>query len=171
MRDSGLDPNYVVLVLSAHSLVLTGCKFFLGVTYDKFGLRTTVNMCTITAVIVMISLTLITDTYAGKIFAMIYGVLSSLALPLQTIMLPIYAGDLFGQKSFNKILGIFVSVNTAGYAVGAPMINFIFDLCKSYNPGFIICAVLMVGIIVAMQFLISAAHRYQKESEKSEVTR
>lgn len=98
----------------------------------------------------MILLTLITNSVAGKIFAMIYGIFSSLALPLETIMLPIYAGDLFGQKSFNKILGIFVSVNSAGYAVGAPMINLIFDKCGSYNPGFVLCAVLMIGIMVAM---------------------
>ncbi len=167
MRDSGLDPAYVGIVLSMQSLVLTGFKFLLGIAYDKFGLRTTVNICTVTAFVVMILLALITDSIIGKIFAMIYGIFASLALPLETIMLPIYAGELFGQRSFNKILGIFVSVNTAGYAVGAPVINFIFDKCGSYNPGFILGAILMVGVIIAMQFIISAAHRYQKEAEKT----
>ena len=80
-------------------------------------------------------------------------------------MLPIYAGDFFGQKSFNKILGIFVSVNVTGYAVGALMINFIFDKCGSYNPGFILCTIFMIAIIIALQFIISTAHRYQKEAE------
>ncbi len=168
MKDAGLDPAYVGTVLSIHSLVLAGFKFLTGFIYDKFGLRTTVNICSVTAVIVMVLLALITDSFIGKIFALIYGIFSSLALPLETIMLPIYAGDLFGQKSFNKILGIFVSVNTAGYAVGAPMINFIFDKFGSYNPGFILCAFLMIGIIIAMQFIISKAHRYQKKAEESE---
>lgn len=167
MKDSGISPAYVGTVLSIHSLVLAGFKFTTGIIYDKFGLRTTVNICSVTAVIVMIFLCMITDSFAGKIFAMIYGVFSSLALPLETIMLPIYAGDLFGQKSFNKILGIFVSVNTAGYAVGAPMINLIFDKFGSYNPGFILCAVIMVGIIVVMQFVISTAHRYQKKAQEN----
>lgn len=167
MRDAGLDPAYVGTVLSAHSLVLAGFKFIVGFLYDRLGLRTTVNICTVTALIVMILLTMITDSFAGKIFAMIYGVFSSLALPLETIMLPIYAGDLFGQKSFNKILGLFVSVNTAGYAVGAPMINFIFDKFGSYNPGFILCAFLMLGIIIVMQFLITASRRYQKAAEEA----
>ncbi|MBR3933799.1 MAG: MFS transporter, partial [Clostridia bacterium] len=127
MRDAKLDPEYVSMVLSIHSLTLAGFKFLTGFLYDRFGLRTTTNICSFTAVIVMILLAMVTNTLAGKIFAMIYGIFSSLALPLETIMLPIYAGDLFGQKSFNKILGIFVSVNTAGYAVGAPIINIIFD--------------------------------------------
>ncbi|MBQ6894325.1 MAG: hypothetical protein IJN40_02390 [Clostridia bacterium] len=83
-------------------------------------------------------------------------------------MIPIYAGDLFGQKSFNKILGIFVSVNTADYAVGTPMINLVFDKFGTYNPGFILCAVLMIGIIIAMQFIISRAHFYQKKAQENE---
>ncbi len=165
MKDCGLDPAYVGTVLSIHSLVLAGFKFLTGFMYDKFGLRTTVNICSFTAVIVMVLLSMITDSLVGKIFAFIYGIFSSLALPLETILLPIYAGDLFGQRSFNKILGIFVSVNTAGYAVGAPMINIIFDKFGSYNPGFILCAVLMTGIIISMQFIISTAHSYQKKAE------
>ena len=165
MKDTGLDPAFVGRVLSVHSLALAGFKFLIGVIYDRFGLRTTINICSITAVIVMISLMLITDSFVGKVFAFIYGIFSSLALPLETIVLPIYAGDLFGQKSFNKILGLFVSVNTAGYAVGAPMINLIFDRFGSYNPGFAFCAVLMVGIIIVMQFVISTGHRLQKKIE------
>ncbi len=167
MKDTGLDPAYVGTVLSIHSLVLAGFKFLTGFMYDKFGLRTTVNVCSVTAVIVMLLLSMLTNSLIGKIFAMIYGIFSSLALPLETIMLPIYAGDLFGQKSFNKILGIFVSVNTAGYAVGAPMINLIFDKFGTYNPGFILCAVLMIGIIIAMQFIISRAHFYQKKAQEN----
>lgn len=167
MKDAGLDPSFVGTVLSIHSLVLAGFKFLTGFIYDRFGLRTTINICSVTAVIVMILLALITDSFVGKIFALIYGIFSSLALPLETIVLPIYAGDLFGQKSFNKILGLFVSVNTAGYAVGAPMINFIFDKFGSYNPGFILCAFVMVGIIIVMQFVISTAHKHQKRIEES----
>ena len=162
MRDAKLDPEYVSMVLSIHSLTLAGFKFLTGFLYDRFGLRATTNICSFTAVIVMILLAMVTNTLAGKIFAMIYGIFSSLALPLETIMLPIYAGDLFGQKSFNKILGIFVSVNTAGYAVGAPMINIIFDKVGSYTPGLIGSAILMVGIIIGLQFVVNEANRQHK---------
>lgn len=165
MKDVGLDPAYVGTVLSIHSLALSGFKFLTGFIYDKRGLRTTITICSVTAVIVMICLTLVTDSFAGKVFALVYGIFSSLALPLETIVLPIYAGDLFGQKSFNKMLGLFVSVNTAGYAVGAPMINLVYDKCGTYSPGFIFCAVVMVGVIIALQFLITTAHKYQKLAE------
>ncbi|MBQ6894324.1 MAG: MFS transporter [Clostridia bacterium] len=82
MKDIGLDPAYVGTVLSIHSLVLAGFKFLTGFMYDKFGLRTTVNVCSVTAVIVMLLLSMLTNSLIGKIFAMIYGIFSSLALPL-----------------------------------------------------------------------------------------
>ncbi len=165
MKDVGIDPAYVATVLSVHSLVLAAFKFLLGVIYDKFGLRTTITLCSAAAVTIMILLTMLTDSVVGKIFAMVYAMLSALALPLETILLPIYAGDLFGQKSFDKVLGIFVSVNTAGYAVGAPLINLVYDLTGSYARGFLICAVIMVLVIVGLQIVITAAHKKQKEIE------
>lgn len=163
MRDSGLDSVYVGNVLSVHFLALAGFKFLVGFIYDKSGLRTTVNICAVTAVVVMILLVFIADSVAGKVFAVIYSIFSGLALPMETIMLPIYAEELFGKKSFNRIMGIFVSVNTAGYALGAPVINFIFDKCGSYNPGFVLCAVLMGITVIVLQFVINASKYYHKE--------
>ena len=165
MKDAGLDPAYVGWVWSMHSLALAGFKFLTGFIYDRFGLRTTMNVCSVMAVLVMICLMNVAPTPMGKVFAMIYALFSSLALPLETIMLPIYAGDLFGQKSFDKILGIFVSVNTAGYALGAPFINAFYDIKGSYNIGFMTTAVVMVGVIIAMQFIITKGHKLRKATE------
>ena len=68
-----------------------------------------------------------------KIMAMIYGVLSSLAMPLETVMLPLITADLFGEKVYSKLLGIIVSINTAGYALGAPIFNLVYDACGTYQ--------------------------------------
>lgn len=165
MKDVGLDPAYVATVLSIHSLSLAVFKFLIGVIYDKYGLRTTITLCSVTAVIVMLMLFVLTDSVMGKVLAMLYGIFSSLALPLETILLPIYAGDLFGQKSFDKILGLFVSINVAGYAIGTPAINIIYDATGSYALGFLLCAIAMVFVIVGLQFVINAAHKKQKEIE------
>lgn len=162
MKDVGLDPVFVSSVLSLHSLALAGFKFITGFLYDKWGLRPTVTICSSTAVVVMLLLSLLTDSPTGKILALVYGVFSSLSLPLETIMLPIYAGDLFGQRSFDKVLGIFVSINTAGYAVGAPVINWFFDRFGNYSAGLIVCAGLMLFTTVTIQFVITAGHKHQK---------
>ena len=110
----------------------------------------------------MICLSLVTKSLSGMIFAAIYAVFSALALPLETIMLPIYASDLFGEKSYNKILGIFVALNTAGYATGAPAINFCYDVFGSYVPGFLFFALVMSAVIIALQFVITTAHKERK---------
>lgn len=162
LSDVGLDAAFVASVLSVSSISLTCFKFLTGVIYDKFGLRITSNICMITAVVVIFLLALVTDSEIGKTFAMIYGIFSALALPLETIMLPIYAGDLFGQKSFDKILGIFASVNTAGYALGAPVANLCYDITGTYNIALYISCGLMFLVMLAMQFVISAAKREKK---------
>ena len=162
MKDTGLDPAYVATVISCHSLALTVFKFTIGVVYDRFGLRTTVNICTVAAVLVMTALSMVTNTLMGKVLAMFYGIFSSLALPLETIMLPIYASDLFGEKSYNKMLGIFVSVNTAGYALGAPLANFSYDLLGSYKIALVISAIAMIAVIIGLQFVITAAKRQRE---------
>ena len=166
MKDVGIDPTYVGMVLSIHSLVLALAKFFTGYVYDKFGLKTAINFCSATAVTVMLLLTLITNSHAGRAFAMAYGVLSAFALPLETIMLPIYAGDLFGQKSFDKMLGIFASANVCGYALSAPAINAVYDVFGSYRAGFVSCSAIMLGTVIILQFVIKAAYNQRKLAEK-----
>lgn len=163
MKDVGLDAAYVATVWSCHSLALAGFKFLTGFIYDKFGLRITANICSITAIFVMIALALITPTPMGKVLALTYALFSSLALPLETIMLPIYANDLFGEKAFKKTLGIFVSVNTAGYALAPPLMNLCYDLLGSYKVGLIISGGIMLAIVVALQFVISSANRMKKQ--------
>lgn len=162
LRDTGLDSGFVASILSYHSLSLAFFKFFTGIIYDKFGLRVTTFICSATSVVVMIFLAMVTNTPMGMAFAVIYGIFSALALPLETIMLPIYASDLFGERSFNQVLGIFVSVNTAGYALGSPLINMCYDIFGSYTPGFFVGAVLMTLVTVGIQTVITLAGRERK---------
>ena len=165
MKDVKLDAEYIVTVLSVHSIALTVSKFLTGFIYDKLGLRFTVTLCSISAIIAMFSLFVLSNSAHGKVAAMCYGVISTLALPLETIMLPIFAGDLFGQKSFDKVLGIFVSVNTAGFALGSPVMNIIYDKLGSYVVAFAVCGVLMAVVTVVMQFVIHSAHLFRKRVE------
>ncbi len=159
LQNVGLDIEYVAAMVSIHSLVLALFKFLTGFIYDRAGLRITMNICFTTAVIVMFMLSMVTNTPAGRVLAFIYEIFSSLALPLETIMLPIYANDMFGQKSYDKILGIFVSVTTAGYAVGSPLANFCYDFFGTYNVALVASGILMIAITIIMQFVLSKANK------------
>jgi len=159
MYDVGLSEEYVAIVVSCHALALTAFKFLVGVMYDRFGLRATANTCMIGAVVAFLLLANTVDTAIGRTFAFTYGILSSLALPLETIMIPLYASDLFGEKSFSKILGLFVSVNTAGYALGAPVSNICFDITGSYNLALYIACIIIAVVFVWMNMVIKQADK------------
>lgn len=161
--DVGIDNVYIATIASVSSLCLAGSKFIAGFLYDKIGLRKTITICNCSACISMIMMGLANDSTIGRTMAMACGVFSAIALPLETIMLPLYAADLFGEKSYDKILGLFVSFNTAGYAVGSPLINSFFDLTGSYKTIIFILAGVMALVMIALQFVITGAHKVRDE--------
>ncbi len=165
LRDVGLDAGYVATILSAHSIALTIFKFGIGIVYDKCGLRITSGICFVTSIIVLIILANVSASPFGAVLGMVYGIFSSLALPLETIMLPIFASDLFGSRSYHQILGLCTSVNVAGYAVGAPLANLCYDLTGKYNIALYLSCGLMVLVAITMQFVISAANKEKKLEE------
>lgn len=159
MNDVGVPDHFGTLVVSIHSLTLAGVKFLSGVIHDKKGLRFTVIICYSAAVVMPVILSLSSPTTFGMACALGYGIISCVALPLETVMLPLITSDLFGEKDFAKILGIFVSVNVAGYALGAPLTNLVYDLTGSYNYGFYAISAVLLVIAIVFQFVITAATR------------
>lgn len=162
--DVGINASLLASIVSVYSLSLSLCKFGTGFIYDKFGLRTTVIICNIAAVLASLSLALVTSKTVVLAFAA--GILCAVALPLETIMLPIYTGDLFGQRSYDHVLGLFVSINVFGYAVGNPVYNLCYDIFGSYKPALYMGAVMMLIVNTALMFVITAAHKKRKEIEK-----
>lgn len=163
MYDKGIDVEYVATVVSVHSITLTCFKFLTGFIFDKAGIRVTSNMCMLAVIAAFTALLLCDNSLGGKILAMVYSTFSSLALPLETIMLPLYVSYFFGQKSFGKVLGIFVAVNTAGYAVGAPLSNLAFDLTGSYNLSLYVGLALISLVIAGTNIVVSAANKERTE--------
>lgn len=162
MYDVGLNTDYVSTVLSISSLVLAVSKFLVGFSYDKFGLRATLTICDLFGFGAFVCLAYAAPTGVGQGLAMGYGVMASLALPLETVMVPLIAADLFGEKDFPKLLGIFVSLNTAGYALGTPVANLVFESTGSYQPILLFCGIVMVAIALVFQFVLNASDRQRK---------
>lgn len=168
LSDVGFSTAFVTNVLSIHSLFMTVSKVLTGIVYDKFGLRAAATTCSVAAIVTGVLFAILTPTPTGMVMAIVFSVLSSFAMPLETIVVPLYAADLFGQKSFDHILGIFISVNTAGYALASPIINLCYDAFGSYSPAVLISCSSMAVITVLLQFVISAAHKKQREIENKE---
>ncbi len=167
-KDVGIDYTAVKSMLSFGSLLLATSKFLVGFVYDKFGIRVVSSFCMIVAIISSFVLSLTGTGSAGMVLAVIYVILCQFALPLETIMLPLYATDLFGELSYANVLGIFVSVNVAGYAIGAPVMNLCYDIFGTYVPAIVMVGFIMCAVFVLIQFVISAAHKERRLAEIKE---
>ena len=159
MKDVGLAAEAIANALSIHMIFLTGSKFLTGFFYDRLGLRPVVLINMSGAMLVTLILLFLTDGTLGFCMAVAYSALFALALPLETVMLPIYTREFFDKESFGRMLGILVAVNTAGYALGAPFLNMIYDLSGSYAAGFITVGSIMLGVMVTLQVLITKSSR------------
>ena len=162
LRDRGFNADQISVIAVVSSIALAVFKFLNGFVYDRAGLRVTITIDCVAALLVMVVLYFIVPTGLGFAFGVIYAILGGMALPLETVMLPIYAKDLFGQRAFSKVLGIFVSLNQVGYALGAPLMNMAYDLTGSYNIGLIVSAVLMAITIIMLQIVITSANKLKK---------
>ena len=74
-------------------------------------------------------------------------------------MIPLLTNDLFGSASYNKVLGIFMAMNSLGLCLGSPLGEWIRNLFGTYRPCFWIFSCIMVAVIVAFQFVIRAAYK------------
>jgi MFS family permease len=163
MKDVGIDAGYVAMIVSVFSLALTGSKILVGALYDRYGLSAIMILCQGATVIAFVFMLLLNNTGMGLVFAVLFALLYALALPLETLVVPLIASDMFGTASFDKFLGIMIAVNYAGYALGAPVTNICYDALGSYKPIFLIFAAMMVLACVVFQFAIPEAHKEQEK--------
>ena len=157
LKDIGLDPGFVTNVWSFHGLTLALAKILAGYCFDKFGLRVTLLGCELAGAVSIFLLALSSATTPG--IAAIGATVISFSLPLENIMLPLIAADLFGDLSYAKIMGIIVAMNTAGHAVGAPLTDWMYDISanRSYQTIFFIYAALPGAVAVVFEVLLRKA--------------
>ncbi len=161
LSDVGLE-NYVTLTASFYAIVLAASKILAGVSFDRLGLRITLLLCECAAAVSIFMLAMLN---AGTSSVMIFVCMAMLALamPLETIMLPLIVADMFGEKSFAKTMGLFVSINTAGYALGAPLVNLVWDSVGSYKPILLVLSGMLALITIGFQIILHFARRDRRE--------
>ena len=159
MNHVGLDQASVAAALSLHALALSGCKFLTGALYDRKGLKITMLICDCAALLTLLLLIFINNSSLGRMMAYGYSLMSAVALPLETIMLPLITAELFGQRSYAQMLGIVSAINTLGFSFGPPFTNFVFDALGTYVPVFWAYLLVMALVTAAFMYALSAAAR------------
>lgn len=160
LSDIGFASGFLAIVATVSSLTLTFSKLIAGITYDKWGLRAALLLCQIAGLSTFILKGTLTGyNTVGMVMAMAATILSSTALPLETVMIPLLTNDLFGSASYNKVLGIFMAMNALGLCLGSPLGEWIRNLSGSYRPCFWIFSAILVAVTIAFQFVIRAAYK------------
>ena len=164
LEDLGFDTKFVAATATVSSLALTFAKIATGFTYDKKGLRFTLLMCQLCAIVAFFIKANLQNSAIGMVFAMIATVLSTIAMPLETVMIPLISNELFGAASYNKVLGIFMAANSLGLCLGSPLCDIYRDLTGgSYVSCYWFFTGLMLVVIIGFQLVINIAN---KEKER-----
>ena len=162
LKDVGMDASYVATVVSAGALALTAAKMAVGALYDRFGLRPVMILCEAATAAAFLLLAFLDASGAGRVKAMIFVALYSLALPLETLVVPLIANDLFGNASYDHILGVLISMNYAGFALSAPVVNLCYDLFGSYRPILLVFSGLMAAVGILFHFVINESSKEKR---------
>ena len=164
MKDLGMDAGFIATVATVSSLVLTFAKFITGFSYDKKGLGFTLLMCHCCSLVAYVMKANLTNTSIGMALAMTATILGQIAMPLETVMIPLMSNDLFGSASYTKVLGIFYAANSLGLCLGSPLCDIYRDLAGgSYASCYWFFSGLMLAVAIGFQLVIRAAH---KDKEK-----
>ena len=164
MEDTGLNAGFIATTATVSSLFLTFSKILTGFSYDKKGLRFTLLLCHSCALLGFFLKANMTNSTIGMVFAMTSTILTTVAMPLETVMIPLISNDLFGTASYDKVLGIYMSANSLGLCLGSPLCDIYRDLTGgSYASCYWFFMVLMLAVAICFQLIIRAAY---KDKEK-----
>ena len=163
MTDLGISPAFIATMATVGSLSLTLAKLLVGATYDKWGLRVALLMCQISALVTFTLKGMLTNSPIGLVFAVVATVLSNIAMPLETVRIPLMTNDLFGSASYSKVLGILMAMNSLGLCLGSPLGEFLRRIAGSYRSCFWLFSIVLVVVIVTFQFVLRAANK-QKDA-------
>ena len=159
MTDLGISPAFIATLSTVASLTLTFSKLLVGTTYDKWGLRAALLICQIAALATFVLKGILTNSPIGLVFAMTATVLSSIALPLETVMIPLLTNDLFGSASYSKVLGIFMAMNSLGLCLGSPLGELFRKIAGDYRSCFWFFSIVLLIVIIGFQFVLRAANK------------
>lgn len=159
MYEVGLDKQFIATLATVSSLLLMGSKFLNGFMYDRFGIKKTMSISYVSAFLSLSCILLISDTVFGHIVASVRPLFSAVALPLETVMISVFANELFGSKSFSKVVGIFSAATTAGFALASPFSQLWDLLFGNYNFAMVCFACFMLFVTVTMHIVVRLANR------------
>jgi len=138
MTDRNFDYIFASEVSGVIMLILAFAKVFLGVVNDRFNIKVSMSIGLITFIISSILLFFMTNKLIAWLYAISYG----FALATLSVLIPLFVLAVSGEEYFSNLIGISVSLMSAGAAAGTPAMSLSYDFTGSYDLVLIVFAVL-----------------------------
>lgn len=168
MADTGIPQTLLITLFSTSALWMTITKVLAGSCFDLFGIRKVYLFCCFAAIILLLGLIFL--PLNRQVLPWVYVVFNPLAIPLQTIATPLITIEMFGKRSYAKVLCIFMALDSLGCVVGVPIVNAVYDCFGTYLPAYIVMTFLLAAVMVIAPIAMSMAKKERLKMAKAEET-
>lgn len=139
-RDVGLGPIVAANVLSAVFAISIAGKLGFGWFYDKLSVRG-VMFCYFLMAVAVVLLFPVQILWVLVLFSIVRGLAHGGAI----VDIPVLSKHCFGPKVLGKTIGILTACVTIGFALGPPIVGYLYDTQGNYRTAFF----LLIGVSIA----------------------
>ena len=161
LQDKGLSASDAAFMNGLMLIFLAVFKFACGTISDIMGPK---KVCIICMVACAVSLWLLPEINSIASAIPVIAIYS-LSVPLTLVVLSLVTYPLFGYRSHDASLGVFLALPYAGSLLIVPITNAIYDAQGSYDSVFRLSAVLSVIVIILLFVVYALAKRDRKAYE------
>ncbi len=139
-RDVGLGPVVAANVLTAVFTISIVGKLGFGWLYDKLSVRGVMVCYFLMAVAVVL-------LFPAQVLSILilFSIVRGLAHGGAIVDIPVLSKHCFGPKVLGKTIGILTACVTVGFALGPPIVGFLYDTQGNYRIAFF----LLIGVSIA----------------------
>lgn len=140
----GFDAGQVSRMISVMTLFLAVGKVVQGLIYGKLGIKKGASVMMIVFALGFLCMILPALAWPGLL-------LLAFGLGVYTTLLPQVCRRVFGSREYAAIWALLATAGSAGTFFANPVWGTIYDKTGSYTLGLIVCPILLVAGLVAMQ--------------------
>jgi MFS family permease len=144
LHAQGFDAGQVSRMISVMTLFLAVGKVVQGLIYGKLGIRRGSTVMMIAFALGFLCMIAPTYAWPGLI-------LLAFGMGIYTTLLPQVCRRVFGSREYAAIWALLATAGSAGTFVANPVWGTIYDKTGSYTLGLIVCPILLVAGLAAMQ--------------------
>lgn len=161
-QDHGYSAMDAAKYQSVYMLTLAIGKLLCGWVSEKIGGKALGVICVLCAVIGQLWMT----DLSNPILAYVAVAVFSISMTMTSVAVPLITESVFGTETSTSILGTILGVSSFATVISAPVTNVCYDLIGSYNPVFLVAAIVNVAMIGLMFVIFHMFGKKEKEYRK-----